>query len=116
MTPGKAPDAAEPAPGAKVGDPAGARPGFRKRALFVSIPYLLVALALLLIETGARLALPHVTPLEVFVESQRQRGFVDAQQVSIFEGDPLLFWRLKPGLRRAVWSLTPVTTNAEGIR
>lgn len=117
MIPAKAPDAAEPARGARGGGGARARPGFGKRALFLSIPYLLVALALLAIEAGARLALPHVTPLEVFVESQHQRGgFVDAGQVSIFEGDPLLFWRLKPGLRQAVWSLTPVTTNDDGVR
>jgi lysophospholipase L1-like esterase len=40
----------------------------------------------------------------------------DPKQASIFEGDPLLLWRLKPNLKDAVWDFTVLSTNAEGIR
>lgn len=91
--------------------------GRRRRALYLAVPYVLFIAALLAVETGTRLLLPRATALEVFVQSQHQRqSFVDAHQVSIFEGDPLLFWRLKPSLTDAVWSYTPVSTNAQGIR
>ena len=89
----------------------------RRRLLFLSIPYLIFALLLLAIETGTRLLLPHVSLLEALVQSQKQQSdFVDRSSVSIFEGDPLLFWRLKPNLSHAVWDFTVVSTNAQGIR
>ena len=38
------------------------------------------------------------------------------QQSAIFEGDPLLGWRLKPNLDRAVWDFTVLSTNAQSFR
>lgn len=38
------------------------------------------------------------------------------QQSGIFEGDPLLLWRLKPNLNHAIWDFTVVSTNAQGFR
>ena len=38
------------------------------------------------------------------------------QQSGIFEGDPLLLWRLKPNLDRAVWDFTVLSTNAQSFR
>ena len=38
------------------------------------------------------------------------------QQSAIFEGDPLLLWRLKPNLKRAVWDYTVLSTNAQSFR
>jgi lysophospholipase L1-like esterase len=38
------------------------------------------------------------------------------QQSGIFEGDPLLLWRLKPNLDRAIWDFTVLSTNAQSIR
>ncbi len=63
-----------------------------------------------------RLALPHLTSLEAFVSAPQRAQFTDARQVGIFEGDPLLLWRLRPGLRDTIWEHTPVTTNAQGLR
>jgi len=40
----------------------------------------------------------------------------DAQKSRIFEGDPLLLWRLKPNLDEVVWDFTVVSTNAQNIR
>jgi lysophospholipase L1-like esterase len=89
----------------------------RRRALYLSIPYLIVALLLLFVEVGTRLVLPHVSTLESLVEAQHtQSNFIDRERVTIFEGDPLLFWRLKPNLSNVVWDFTVVSTNAEGLR
>ena len=38
------------------------------------------------------------------------------QQSGIFEGDPLLLWRLKPNLKNAVWDYTILSTNAQSFR
>jgi lysophospholipase L1-like esterase len=93
------------------------RLSLRRRLLFLSIPYLVFALLLLLIEVGTRLTLPHVSLLEALVQSEKQRSdFTDRTRTSIFEGDPLLFWRLKPNLDHVVWDFTMVSTNAQGLR
>src|SRR5919202_1465219 len=79
----------------------------RRRALYLSIPYLVVILLLL----------PHVSTLEALVEAQHtQSNFTDRERVTIFEGDPLLFWRLRPNLSNVVWDFTPVSTNSQGLR
>jgi lysophospholipase L1-like esterase len=38
------------------------------------------------------------------------------QQSTIFEGDPLLLWRLKPNLHHVVWDFTVLSTNAQHYR
>ncbi len=89
----------------------------RRRLLFLSVPYVAFILALLLVEAGTRLLLPRVTMLEAWIDApQQQAGFIDREKVTIFEGDPLLFWRLKPNLDRAIWDFTVVSTNAQGLR
>jgi lysophospholipase L1-like esterase len=89
----------------------------RRRALYLSIPYLIVALLILSVEVGTRLVLPHVSTLESLVEAQNtQSNFIDRERVTIFEGDPLLFWRVKPNLSNVIWDFTVVSTNAEGLR
>ena len=104
-------------PPTAAGSNAPRRLSLRRRLLFLSIPYLIFALLLLAIEAGTRLTLPHVSLLEALVQSQKQQSdFTDRTRVSIFEGDPLLFWRLKPNLDHAVWDFTVVSTNGQGIR
>jgi lysophospholipase L1-like esterase len=90
------------------------------RALRVAIlaaPSLVVVLLLAGVEVGVRLALPRIESLDVFVTNPEQQAqFVDRNRVRIFEGDPLLFWRVRPNLHRVIWKATPVTTNAQGLR
>jgi lysophospholipase L1-like esterase len=60
---------------------------------------------------------PYLSSLDAFVSAPEQQAqFVDRDRVRVFEGDPLLFWRLQPGLRDVVWDMTPVTTNERGLR
>jgi lysophospholipase L1-like esterase len=94
-----------------------AAPSRVRRLLFLTVPYAVFALALAAAEAAVRLTRPYVAPLDFFVTAPEQRAqFEDARHLRIFEGDPLLFWRLKPGLRGVVWDQTPVTTNAQGLR
>jgi lysophospholipase L1-like esterase len=78
-----------------------------------------VAFATLLggVECVVRLTRPRVSSLEFLVTAPRQRAaFTDRWNVGIFEGDPLLFWRLAPHLDGVVWDGTLVSTNPQGIR
>lgn len=90
---------------------------FRRKLIYGTIVYLIFLLILLAVELITRLALPHVSSLDLFVATPQQRMQVaDEKQRSIFEGDPLLLWRLKPNLKNAVWDFTVLSTNAEGVR
>jgi lysophospholipase L1-like esterase len=89
----------------------------RRRLLFLSVPYLALLALLGLAELGVRLTRPHVDSIEWLVAAPKQRAqLTDRRDVRIFEGDPLLFWKLLPGLDRVIWDLTLVTTNAQGLR
>jgi len=95
---------------AAVGSPA-------RRVLFLAVPYAAFALALLAVEATVRWTRPHVSTLDFLVTAPEQQAqLADARRQRIFEGDPLLFWKLVPGLRDVVWDQTPVTTNAQGLR
>lgn len=92
-------------------------PSSRRRALFLAVPYLAVLALLAAAEIGVRWRRPHVDPLEWLVVAPQQRAQLDDRRdVRIFQGDPLLFWKLLPGLDRVVWDLTLVSTNAQGLR
>jgi lysophospholipase L1-like esterase len=88
-----------------------------RRVLFLLVPYAAFALALGGVEAAVRATRPRLLPLDFFVTAPEQRAQLqDARRLRIFEGDPLLCWRLAPGLRDVVWDQTPVTTNAQGLR
>src|SRR4029453_3770300 len=89
----------------------------RKRLLFTSIIYSVFVLILILIEVCTRFFLPHVNSLDLFVNTPQQKLQVaDEKQATIFEGDPLLLWRLKPNLNHVVWDFTVLSTNAQHFR
>jgi lysophospholipase L1-like esterase len=82
-----------------------------------ALPTLGLLCALVGTECGVRLTRPHRESLDVFVQSPEQHDdFRDRRQVRIFEGDPLLFWRLRPNIEQVVWDFTLVSTNAQGLR
>lgn len=88
-----------------------------RRAAALAAPALLFCGLLLAIEVAVRATLPPVSGVEVLVRDPVQRaGFGDRRAVSIFEADPLLLWRLRPGLRDVIWDFTPVSTDAAGLR
>ena len=85
--------------------------------LLLSIPFLFFLALLGGIEAIVRATKPHVSSLELFVTAPDQQvRFSDRRKVSIFEGDPLLFWKLKPDLDRVIWDFTVVSTNRQGVR
>jgi lysophospholipase L1-like esterase len=90
---------------------------FKRRLLYAAIIYFIFLLILVAIELVTRATLPHISSLDLFVSTPQQRMQVaNEKQASIFEGDPLLLWRLKPNLKDTVWDFTVLSTNAEGIR
>jgi len=96
---------------------AASRIPLRRRLIYHSIIYLAIIALLGAIEIGTRLLRLHLSSLELFVNTSQQKAQIaENEQSSIFEGDPLLLWRLKPNLHNAVWDFTVVTTNAEGFR
>jgi lysophospholipase L1-like esterase len=89
----------------------------KRRLAYLSIIYLSFLLLLLAVEVGTRLTMPHVSSLDLFVVTSQQKAQVaDAKQSGIFEGDPLLLWRLKPNLDHAVWDYTVLSTNSDHLR
>lgn len=89
----------------------------RRRAVLLSVPYAVCLAVLLGAEAVVRLTLPPLASLALYVTAPEQHsGFRDRRQVAIFEGDPLLLWRLKPDLDRVVWDFTLVSTNRQGLR
>lgn len=87
-----------------------------RRVLFLSVPYLVLALLLLGIEGATRLLLPRISFLDVLIQPQSLRPDLSEQGSTIFEGDPLLFWRLRPNLKEVYWDFTSISTNAQGLR
>ena len=89
----------------------------KRRLVFIAIIYLIFLALLGAIEVGTRLTMPHLSSLDLFVVTTQQKAQVaDAKQSGIFEGDPLLLWRLKPNLDHAVWDFTVLSTNADHLR
>jgi lysophospholipase L1-like esterase len=66
-----------------------------------------------LVEVVVRLTLPPVNSLQLIIELPGQ--IVD-RDVSIFESDPVLFWKLRPGIKEEWWDYTVVSTNSSGFR
>jgi lysophospholipase L1-like esterase len=83
----------------------------------LALPALALLALLLLAEGVVRLTLARVDSLDAFVRMPFVRNdLADRNGVRIFEGDPLLFWRLKPNLHGAIWDYTVVSTNNAGLR
>jgi len=89
----------------------------KRRLVYLLLVYVLIVLVLIGIEVVTRLTMAPVSSLELFVNTSQQVAQVANQQQSvIFEGDPLLLWRLRPNLDHAVWDFTVVSTNAQHLR
>ena len=88
-----------------------------RRLVYVSLIYGVFLLLFVAVEVITRLTMPHVSSLDLFVATPQQKMQVsNPQQSAIFEGDPLLLWRLKPNLNHAVWDFTVLSTNAQSFR
>jgi lysophospholipase L1-like esterase len=89
----------------------------RRRLFYIGFIYVVFLLLLLSVELITRAAFTRVESLDLFVNTPQQKMQVaNPQQAAIFEGDPLLLWRLKPNLDHAYWDFTVVSTNAQSFR
>ncbi len=90
---------------------------FKRRLGYAAVVYFSFLLLLAAAEVVTRLTMTHVSSLDLFVVTSQQKAQVaDAKQQGIFEGDPLLLWRLKPNLDHLVWDYTVVSTNKQHLR
>jgi lysophospholipase L1-like esterase len=90
---------------------------FRRKLVYASVIYFAFLFVLLAVELITRATLPHLSSLELFVATpQQQMQVADPKHSAIFEGDPLLLWRLKPNLHNEVWDFTVLSTNPQGLR
>src|ERR1044071_5186309 len=93
------------------------RISLKRRLAFTFLIYFAFLLVLVGIEVGTRLTMTHLASLDLFVITPQQKAQVaDNKQAAIFEGDPLLLWRLKPNLDHVIWDFTVVSTNAQHLR
>jgi len=89
----------------------------RRRLVYGALIYFVFMMLLAGIEVGTRLTMPHLSSLDLFVVTPQQKAQVaDSTHSTIFEGDPLLLWRLKPNLDHVVWDFTVLSTNAQHLR
>jgi len=89
----------------------------RRQLLYLGFIYVVFLLLLVSVEVITRFAFTRVESLDLFVNTLQQKMQVaNPQQSEIFEGDPLLLWRLKPNLDHVYWDFTVVTTNAQSFR
>src|SRR6476620_615402 len=89
----------------------------KRRLVYAAVIYLVFLLLLGVVEIGTRLTMPRVSSLDLFVVTSQQKAQVaDEKQSGIFEGDPLLLWRLKPNLDQVVWDFTVIFTNRDHLR
>ena len=89
----------------------------RRRLGYIALIYFVFLLLLCGIEILTRFTMSPVSSLDLFVSTPQQKMQVaDSGQASIFEGDPLLLWRLKPNLNHVVWDFTVLSTNSQHFR
>lgn len=89
----------------------------RRRLLYIGFIYVVFLLLVLSVELVTRFTMTRVESLDLFVNTVQQKMQVASpQQSTIFEGDPLLLWRLKPNLDHVYWDFTSVSTNAQSFR
>lgn len=98
-------------------EPVKARIPLKRRLLYALVVYLIFVTLLAGVELVVRLTKPRVSSLDLFVTTPQQRAQVaNEKQSTIFTGDPLLLWKLKPNLKEVVWDFTVVSTNPQGLR
>ncbi|GAB4321862.1 MAG: hypothetical protein Kow0059_16720 [Candidatus Sumerlaeia bacterium] len=90
-------------------------PARRGRDVVKSAVFSLIVLifTLALLEIAVRLIWPPLQTRGPFEQPPEQ---VTGRDVSVFQSDPLLFWRLRPNVRGENWDYTTVSTNSLGLR
>ncbi len=88
----------------------------RRKAIYALATIGVFCAGLGLIELAARLFLSPLTSLETFVRLTYPDLVDKKKGTQIFDGDPLIAWKLKPNLENAFWDFTLFSTNEMGLR
>ena len=86
----------------------------RRKAVFYALLYGGFLLCLLAAEVVFRFLAPEVPSIRYFVSGPTHAD--DKPGAATYEGDPLLGWRLRAGLREHWWDFTTFSTNARHLR
>ena len=62
------------------------------------------------------MTMPHVDPIGLLVNAGPRATRGAGVQARIFRADPLLLWSLEPNVDHALWEMTSVSTNSQGLR
>ncbi len=89
---------------------------WRRRLIFLTVPYLLLFAILAGIEITVRLKYPYIPGLQVFVKVVFEGIARDNEKEPVFRGDPWLSWGFRPNLKDVGWNDTTFSTNDWGIR
>lgn len=87
-----------------------------KKIIFLAIPYLIFVGILGTVEGWTRIKNPPISSLELFTRRNFDHKVKLQHGRQVFEGDPLLGWRLMPNLSMANWDFTTFSTNERGWR
>ena len=83
----------------------------------ILLPLLVFAFLLAGVEVGVRMRMPHFASRDFFLALFGDPpDSTPEDRQPLFDGDPVLFWRLRPNVDRAIWDFTVVSTNAQGLR
>jgi lysophospholipase L1-like esterase len=87
-----------------------------RRAAKLAAPFLACVALLLGVELAVRALVAHHASRDFFLTLFGDPpDATSPEHEPLFEGDPRLFWRLRPGVR-TIWDFTVVSTNAQGLR
>ncbi|HEY8515970.1 MAG TPA: GDSL-type esterase/lipase family protein [Candidatus Binatia bacterium] len=88
-----------------------------RRVRNIVLPLLVFAAVLGAVELAVRATLPHYSSRDFFLTLFGDPpDRTPRNQQPLFEGDPVLFWRLRPNVDRTIWDFTVVSTNEQGLR
>jgi len=88
----------------------------RKKLLYISVPYIIVAVFFAFSEMSVRLLTSNISSLELFTKENFEEKVELEHGEQIFRGNALLGWELMPNMQDIHWDFTTFSTNKQGIR
>lgn len=86
----------------------------KRKILFSVIMFCLFLILIAITETAVRFTTPYIPSINFYISGQTHADSKNGENV--FEGDPLLGWRLKANLDNVWWDYTTFNTNNRHIR
>jgi lysophospholipase L1-like esterase len=88
----------------------------KRKLLYISVPYIIVAVFFAFSEMSVRLLTSNISSLELFTKENFEEKVESEHGEQIFSGDALLGWKLMSNMQDVHWDFTTFSTNKQGIR